>query len=311
MEGPSVTVAAGSPAPTQDISSGTGANEPLGSSEAPVPASIGQAKTKPTPEEMYEIKANGKTVRLTAKERDAYASMGLGANEKFVEAKRDRAEVERIINTAKSNPIEALMDPKLGLSKDQIRDAFEKWYTKEYIEPEGLTPEQLKYKQAQEELERYKEEEKSRKNQQEKEHFEKLTQHELGYLQNQIIEALDNSNLPKTRETIKKMAFYMRQNLINGWDAPMDLIIKQVKDERDSYFKDEIQSASVEQAIELLGEDFINRLRRYDLEQLRKKRQIPAFETQNPSQNKEQRSQGRLYSKDVNQRLRDIRLGKL
>lgn len=247
---------------------------PVSSTPAPV---ITDVQTPDAPkalhtDELFEVKVNGKIVKMTMQELRDNASMSGAANEKFSEAKKNKAEVDRIVNSAKKNPIEALMDPALGLTKDQIRDAFEKWYSKEYIEPEQLTPDQRKMKAYEEKLKNYEEQEKTAKEKAENEENEKLTTKQREYLQGQIIEALESSGLPKTKFFASRMAFYMRQNMQNGWEAPISMIVQQVKNERQSIMSDLSEGSTAEQLIAALGEGVINKIRKHDLEKLRSNR---------------------------------------
>jgi hypothetical protein len=262
-------------------------------------------------EELFTIKVNGKERRMTRQELMDHASMSYAANEKFTEAKQVRQKVDRIINTAKSNPIEALMDPELGLSKDQIRDAFEAWYAKEFIEPEMMTEEQRKLKQYEEQLAKYREQEEKSRKQKEEEEFNKLTEQQRNYLQTQLIEAMDKSNLPKTPKIVQRIAFFMKQNIENGWDAPIDFIVRKVKEERQAEIKDDIQNASIEQLVDLFGEDAIKKLQKHAIEKLRQSRgqKVQSFtktDNKDPFTDKQKR---RLYIDDVEERLRKMRTG--
>lgn len=263
------------------------------------------------PPEFFEVKVNGRTIKMTRQEVIDNASMSHAANDKFNEARKNRQEVDRIIQSAKSNPIEALMDPALGLTKDQVRDAFEKWYAKEFIEPETLTEDQRKLRDYELKLKKYEDDEKEKKLNDERDAEEKMTTQQREYLQQQIVEAMESSGLPKTKFIAARVAFYMRQNLLNGWDAPLPMIIKQVKSERQAMLSDLISGSNVEQLSELFGEEGINKIRQHDLKQLREKRQLPPVTQQGNRAGTGPLSGERVYSSEVNRRLKDMRLGKV
>lgn len=241
----------------------------------------------PATPEYFELKVNGKTQRVTKDELILKAQMAEAANDKFSEAAKTKKQVEKIISTARSNPIQALMDPALGLTKDQIKDAFEKWYAAEYIDPETLTPEQLKLRDAEARLKAYEDAEKEAKAKAEADEQEKLTNQQLEHLQNQITEAMDRSGLPKTKFIVSRIAFYMRENLTKGWDAPMDLIISQVRKERQAMMSDLTESSDPETLIAMLGEGVVNKIRQHDLKKLREKRATPSFGQQKPEESQE------------------------
>lgn len=264
------------------------------------------------PSEMFEVKVNGRTVKMSRQEVLDHASMSHAANDKFNEAKKLRQEYEKTQARVKTDFMEYITDPSLGLTKEQIRDRIEKWYNKEFIEPEGLTPEQRRVKSIEEENRRFKEEKEEEMKRLAKQAEDNETNQQREYFQQQIIEALEKSNLPKTKDTVQKMAFFMRQNLINGWDAPLDMVIRQVKDERLSSIRHEVQNSTAEQLIETFGEELVNKIRTHDLQKLRERRQLPPVSQSNGRSNGTGPLSGeRMYSSDVNKRLRDIRLGKI
>lgn len=279
------------------------------------PSSKADAPPKSDPsKEMVEFKSNGKMVRMTRAEADGHASMAYAASEKFKEAKEIRATVDKLINTAKTNPIQALMDPALGLSKDQIRKAVEEWYHKEYIEPDTLSDDQKKIRDYEKELKTFREEQELNKKKAADEEMTRLTNHQKEYLSKQIIEALDASGLPKIPWFAQRMAFYMRQNMINGWEAPTAMIVDQVKKERAQMMSDVSQGSTAEQLIELFGPDVINKIRQHDLKQLRDKRGLanaPFTGKGEASETSKYLEGERLSYRDVNKRLNDMRTGKL
>lgn len=309
----------GSSTTNSNANSGSNMHIPTQSSGATTEATHANASpqaTNSTPQsgssapEYFEVKINGRSVKMTRDEVIAHAAKAQAADQRFEEAARARKQVEQIINTAKTNPIQALMDPSLGLTKEQIRDAFEKWYTQEFIESETLTPEQKNQKQMERELERYRTLEKENQEKVQREQEERLTTQQREYFSQQIIDAMEKSGLPKTKFFAQRMAFYMRENLKNGWEAPLDLIVSQVKKERQAMMSDLTENAEVPHLIEMLGEGLINKIRKYDLEQLRQRRQNRG--TENPSLDgygNPQSSEKINYS-DVNKRLREMRMGK-
>jgi hypothetical protein len=283
------------------------------SSEGNLPSakSITQEFEKPsqsTQPEVFDVKVNGRIQKMTRQEVIDHASMSYAANQKFNEAKSLKAEHERLTSLARKNPLEALLDPSLGLSKDQIRDAMEEWYNREFIEPETLSPEQRQIKQYELELKKYQDQERERKDQYEKDQLEKLTSTQRDYLQKQIIDALETSGLPKTKFFASRMAFYMQQNFKNGWEAPLEMIINQVKNERRLMMGDLTEQSDAKQIIDMLGEGVINKIRKYDLEQLRAKRSGNHREFE--SYQDHSSGKGSKDTRTVNQRLRDIRMGK-
>ncbi len=161
---------------------------------------------------------------------------------------------------------------KLGLNKDQVREAMEQWYTEEFIEPEQLTPEQRKYKEAERELKTYKEKEAAALKEQQDKEFEALTTKEREHMQTSITEALDKSGLPRSKFMVSRIAFYMHKNLTNGWDAPMDVIVEQVKKERMDMVSDLINNSDMDSLESYFGPELFKKLRKHDLTKLRQRK---------------------------------------
>lgn len=267
--------------------------------------------------EMWDVKVNGKIVKMTRQEALDSASMAHAANDRFNEAKKMRGDVDKIIQNAKTNPIAALMDPAIGLTRDEVRVALEKWYDQEFIQPDTLTPEQKRIKELEAKNKKYEDDELAKKTKDEEtEHERAVAQHRTD-LQQQIVETMEKSGLPKTKFLASRIAFYMRQNAQNKYDAPMEMIIKQVKAERSAELSDLGATATAPELIAMLGDAVINKIRQHDLEQLRLSRNRPAVTTDAPINNRRGAGTGPMGGRperptmaDVNRNLRAMREGK-
>jgi len=267
------------------------------------------------PEELFEVKVHGRTRKVNRDELIKMAQLAESANERFETAAAKERKAQSIIEKAKANPMAALMDPELGLSKEQIREAMESWYSQEFIEPETLTEDQRKSKTLEAELARYKDLERRYHEKKEREAQEKADAEITQKTQSDIIEALEAHKLPKSKSVVKRIAFYMRQNLANGWEAPMDLIVQQVKNDMRSE-DSEISSYTYEQVIDRFGEDFVNMVIRENLKKLREKRQsagaqpFAGIPTDDGEPSKRSEPKERLTMSEVNERLRKMRGGR-
>lgn len=307
--------ASAAPAPASSPSQATSA--PQGApaeSKGTVGGSSTQATTTPQAStEKYEVKVNGKTMQLSREELIRQAQLGYSANERFDSASKQTKAIEAIVGKFKTNPMEALLDPKLGLSKDQVRAAMEEWYTREFIEPEQMTPEQLRLRNAEAKIKQYEDDERTKVAKEAEAQMEALTSKERESVQTQITSALDASGLPKTKFIVSRMAFYMHKNIQSGWDAPMEVIIDQVKNEQRSMLSNLTESSDADALSALLGDGFINKLRKHDLMRLRQRRAggiAPEDQiTSTPRQSKTQ-DEGRISYRDVNKNLRRLMQGK-
>lgn len=239
-------------------------------SEKPVGNLVGSPPGQ-TAAELFEVMMNGKAEKWSKEKVLAHASKSAMADKKFEEASQLRKENEKFRELAKKSPLQALLDPSLGLTKDQLRDAIENYYNQEYIEPESLTEEQRELKRFREDAKKRDETAKEQKAREDAEALQKSTQQHRETFQKQIISALDASGLPKTPFYAARMAFHMQQNMKQGWEAPQEMIVEAVKNEHNQIFN-QIASLPPEEAIRVLGNDFVNKLRAYDLQKLRESR---------------------------------------
>lgn len=271
-----------------------------------------KAQPKPQPKkpepEFFEQKVNGQVRRYTREQLLAKASLGDAATERFEKAAQIEKKFLAHQEKMKVDFMEALLDPELGLSKDQIRSRFESWYKENFIDPETLSPEQRELNELKKYRQQKEEEEKSHaqtKAEQEERQAIDSTREEM---QKEIIATLEISGLPKNRFTVGRLAYWQRQNLANGYDAPADVLVQQVKDERSDIIKSDLQTATIEQIQDCLGdgfEEFINKVRKYDLARLNKR-----FNGEAPEPAKEKRQAGgRITMSDVDRNLARIRRG--
>lgn len=233
-----------------------------------------QADPKPQTPKQYKLKVNGKERTFSEEELISRAQLAEAAQERFNEAARLRKQAEGVVGRLRDpkQVMGALMDPSLGLSKEQIRETFEEWYSKEFIEPEQLSPAEKKLREAEEKLKKYQEQEQELQTQKEREAQEAMTAQAREQVQGQIIEALESGKLPKTNFTIRRLAYWMQRNHANGFDAPTDVLIAQVKNEAQTNLRDLVEASDGDVLIQLLGDDVINKIRKFDLDQLRRLR---------------------------------------
>lgn len=285
----------------------TGA-KPQGAEPA-VPGTTAVKEQQPQPPKTYELKVNGKVQRFTEEQLVERARMAEAADQRFNEAARIRKEAEAALGRIRDPEkfMDALMDPALGLSKEQIRTKFEEWYEREFIEPEKLTAEQKRIRELEAKVKQAEEEDKKRLEAKTKAEQEEMTERARAEVQQQIIDALETGQLPKTNFTVRRLAFWIQRNKANGWDAPTSMLVSQVKKELQTSIRDLVEASDGEALIQVLGEGVIQKLRKYDLDQLRKLRggnQPPSEQTQpEPQTDKHGRA---LSSAEVTQRLREL-----
>lgn len=282
-----------------------GQNVPEGGEQAKPTA----PPTLPEKPKTYDVKVNNRIVKMTEQEVILHASKSHAADTRFNEAAKMRDQHQKFMDSVKKNPIQALLDPELGLTKEQIRDQIETWYNQEFIETEKLSPDQKKNLELEAKVKKYEEEKAAFEKKKADEAEQETLSQEREYYQGQIIVAMEKSGLAKTEDNAKRMAFYMRQNLANGWDAPIEMIIQQVKNDQKAWGSNLTENSSVEQIIEVFGEGLVKKVNQHYLKQLRESRKnggTPSFgKTSEPTQSPE--SGGKVSYADVTQNMRRMR----
>lgn len=232
---------------------------------------VSDTKQAPKPVEYHEVKINGQVRKFTTDELRTKASLAEAANEKFQKASELSKKHESFRENLKKDFMSTLMDPELGLSKDQIRQRFEGWYKENFIDPETMDPRELEISQLKKEKAereaRDKEVEESKLREQE----ERDTDAQRQVMQKEIISVVEKSGLPKTRFTAARVAYWMRQNIKNGFNAPEEVIVQQVREERNGLVSSMVKESTAEQIIEAFGDDIVKKIRDYDIAQLKKR----------------------------------------
>lgn len=267
----------------------------------------GDVKPK-APEPRYiEHKVNGKVKRYTEAELLTKAGLVDGAYEKFESASQKEKKQAEWKKSAQKDFMSALMDPELGLTKDQIRTRFEGWYKENYIDPETLTPEQRELSELRKEREENNKKSKEREDEEKTKnelHAQSLVREEM---QKQIISCIESSGLPKTRFVAGRMAYWQKQNLSKNYDAPNDVIVQQVREERHSIVRQDIEAMTPDQVVETFGEEIIKKLRQFDLGRLEKRFNQ---KTNNPVISRERGEDGKKTMADVDNYLNNLRRSK-
>lgn len=314
MEGAAPTApSTGAPSATPSSSS-TPSSPNTGGAQASAGASgIPETTRNPAPAETREYKINGKMVKMTQKEADEYVSMSYAAQERFNEAAKLRREVEQREAQYSKEPLKAFLDyaQRAKLTPEQTRQALEDYYSKQYIEPEMLTAEQRKLKELEEWKTQREKEDQERFMTEQQKYERQMTEQEIQNATNEILAALESAQLPqKNKFLVQRMAFYMHQNSQNGWNAPKEMVLKQVMNEHKSIVGDFLKDATMDQIVNYAGQEFVDRILKDSLEKIRQKRNIREEPFTKTDSSRNHAGTGKIDMADVNRRLREMRLGK-
>ncbi len=267
----------GAPAPAAPVASDS-APAPTGGTPAATPA----AKADASSPELFTVKVDGEEVQLTKQQLLQYASLGKAGHKRMAEAAEKSRRAETFIENVRKDPMKALLDPALGLTKAQIKEQMEKWYKAEVIDEEAMTDEQRKLRDYERRFKEIDEKESKEKESKETERQAAIETHWQGNFQKQIIETMDKSGIPRTPHAVGRFAFYMAESVRAGEkNIPMDVIADKVREDYQTQLRAFTQQASPEVLLKFLGAELANKIRKHDVETLVRRRSgaAPALET--------------------------------
>lgn len=179
------------------------------------PGKEGEIKKDPDAanlEKPYKIKVNGKEYALTLEEALTLAQKGVGADKKFNEAHKIKTQAEQFIHLLKTDPMAILNNPNIGFD---FKKAAQDFLAKE-IDLEMMTPEQRELHDLKEKLKASEDDKKKQAETEHQEKMERLVAHYSTEYEKDITSTLQTAGLPKTRGTVKRIAYYMDQGLRRG-----------------------------------------------------------------------------------------------
>ena len=261
----------------------------------------------PAAEEWFEVPVDGKKIRMTKKELLAQASLAKAAHKRFEEASQMRKTAEDLLGRLRNpkDAIKLLNDPKLGLDQAEVQAAFEDWYAESVIKRSQMTPEQLRLADLEQELNKYKESEKAKQEEQERLQNEQLDAQTRKQLEQEAIDILNSEGLPKNKFTVSRMAHWTRINEMKGFNAPKEVLAQQVRQELRSLVDSLLQASEGEVLANLVGESTIKKIRKHDIEQLRKSRNVQSAPEQQSQQDSDKPKQI-IRPDEVRRRMREM-----
>lgn len=215
-----------------------------------------------------------------------------GADKKFLEAAQARKEAMRFFKMAKENPREFLektgMDPKKFAYDEVAKD----------IQDKLRDPKEVELERAQQRLKEYEAKETAAKEQFEQERLSKQAKAMEERFHAQAIAALEaHPAIPKNAFSVAKMAKYIevvhqKTGELLSFEDVAGVIEADIRSEVSGVVK----GASAEQLLELIGEEGLATLRKYDLAKLKDPLKSGNVSSQTDSHREPRK---RLSSKDV------------
>lgn len=185
------------------------------------------------------------------------------------EAAMSKKQVAEFVKALQEDPEKVLSNPKLGIKR---RELAEKWLREE-LERELADPKDLELA----ELKRYKEEreaqEKEAAEAKEQEEFDAKVAEQRKEIEDKLVAAMESTKLAKDEATLRSMAYYLRTCEARGIEVTPEEIAQHVEERLLGNYMTLAKSRKAADLVKLLGDDVVNEIRKYDLEQLRAQRQ--------------------------------------
>ena len=213
----------------------------------------------------YTVKVNEEDVEVSEEELIRGYGRMRAANEKFEKAAAIEKNTAKLIETLKSDPAKIL--EHLGFD---MRTYAEKVLAQQ-LEEELLPEEERERRRREADLQTR--EEKLKQQEEEKRQAEAaaLQQKYASEYENTIVTALKESGLPKTPQSVKRMAELMYANLEKGVDLDAKDLVQIVREDYLGDIKTLLGELEGDSLLELLGEDVAKKLRKADLARLNQK----------------------------------------
>ena len=196
--------------------------------------------------------------------------LGKAAQRAMQEKASYEQQVKHFFQGMKSNTREYLM--QMGIDPKE----FAAQVIEEEIKKAQLTPEQLQAMELQEELKKEKEARLREKDEYERQEFERIQQIEYERIDNQMSEALETSDLPKTPYVVRKMAEYMLLGAKRNIDLSAKDVLPLVREELLGDLKTIINSLGEDAAEEFIGKEVMTRFRKRNIAKAKAGQVTPA-----------------------------------
>lgn len=218
---------------------------------------------------MLKGKVDGKEVEIPEDEAVAAWQKRTSADKRFQEAATTKKQAEGILKAVSQSKDNPQMLKKIFSDVGVDFRATAEQFLYSLIQEEQMTPEQKELHETKKKLSEYEQEKQEKqKAEEEQQRVELEGKYEKEY-QASIIETLDKTDLPKSEFTIGRIARYLYLGLERGVELQptdvMDLVRRDYNNEMTALFK----NASPDQIAAIAGEDFLKKLREFDLNKVR------------------------------------------
>lgn len=238
-----------------------GTDEPTGTDLTGEPDSEGG-----TTDELFELKVDGQTLKLTKDELVTRAQKAIAAEKRMQSAAKERQDALRLIELAKQDPFALIkhLNPDLN-EKDLLSRRMAA-----LMEEELLSPQEKQQREDMRELQRLRNEKKTLEESRQQEELNKQAIEAQKVLDVEIAQAIQEAGLPRTKAAVKRVAEYLLEAIENGLDIPTSKIAQQVKKDLQEEAMELLNQSDEETFASLLGKDLLTKAQKASIKQIKK-----------------------------------------
>jgi len=246
----------------QDQGADKGKGVPSVESKTPAQASPAAIEAK-----KYKLVVDGAEEEVDEPELIRRAQKAKGAEKRFEEANRLRGQLNAILSELKDpkKVFSLLSRPEIG---HDIKNLASEWLYENVVKPEQMsTEERIKFERerAMQENEQIKRERDEYKKLIDEEREKRETALEMERLDREMTKTLSQSNLPKTPQTVSRMAYYMKLGHERGVSLTPDDVLPFVKKDFEDSLKAMVGGLDGETLEAFLGSDVSEKIRKHTL----------------------------------------------
>lgn len=205
------------------------------------------------------------------------------------EHKKQVAEIQEALaeffEELEKNPLAVLKDPNLKLDLKSIADAL----TAEQMADAAKSPEQKELEDAKRRIKEFEEREAEERKARETQEKEKLREEAGKQLENDIVQAIEAKNLPKSKILNEKIMSMARFAYSNGIDIDIKELVPLAAESYKAEIKDYLKEIPDEMLEDLVSQDRIKTVRNKYLQSL-KKQNVSQVNTQDTGKTSEKQS---------------------
>jgi len=249
------------------------------------PSEVQDEMTKEEWEE-FNLKVNGKeiTEKINLRDRDRITKalqMEKAAQQAFQERaitlkqlQETQEDVQNFLEQFTENPLSVVMNPEFNFTKEQKRQIAEA-ILREDLEDSQKTPEQLALEETKRRYEELLAEKEAIEEERRQEEQNRLQQEAAMELEQEIVQAIEIGQLPKSQYISKKLADLAYIAYVNGIDLTMQDLIPFVKQQYKKDISDMLGILSDEEVEMLVSKERIRNIRNKQIQSVKPKSGAP------------------------------------